>query len=162
MTARISDVTGAPVAVGETLYAGNHSGRLVAFNAGNGQRFWTAREGAVNPVWPAGDSIFAITDRNELIRFDAETGQIIWQIELPGYLKDRPRRRDAIFAHHGPVLAGGRLIVTSNDGLMRAFDPVDGSLLSTTEIPGGATTAPVFAGGVMYVVSTRGQLHAFR
>jgi len=162
VTARYSDITGAPVAVGDTIYAGNHSGRLVAFDAGNGERIWTAREGALSPVWPAGDSVFAITDRNELIRLDASTGQIIWTSELPGYVRDRPRRRDEIVANHGPVLAGGRLIVTSNDGVMRAFSPENGSLLSTVEIPGGATTGPVIAGGTLYVVSTRGQLHAFR
>ncbi|WP_050929963.1 PQQ-like beta-propeller repeat protein [Aestuariivita boseongensis] len=159
---RISDVTGAPVSVGNTVYAGNHSGRIVAFDAGNGERRWTAAEGALNPVWPAGDSVFAVTDRNELMRIDASTGLIIWRQELPGFIKDRPKGRDEIVAHHGPVLAGGRLVVTSNDGLIRYFSPQDGSLLGTTEIPGGATTGPVFAGGVMYVVSTRGQLHAFR
>ena len=162
VTNRISDITGAPVAVGNTVYAGNHSGRIVAFDTGNGARNWTATEGALNPVWPAGDSIFAVSDRNELLRLDASSGIIIWRTELPGFVKDRPRRRDEIIAHHGPVLAGGRLVVTSNDGLIRYFSPTDGSLLATTEIPGGATTAPVFAGGVMYVVSTRGQLHAFR
>ena len=30
------------------------------------------------------------------------------------------------------------------------------------EIPGGATSDPVVAGGVLYVVSSKGQLHAFR
>lgn len=162
VTSRVSDITGAPISVGGTVYAGNHSGRIVAFNAGSGERQWTATEGALNPVWPAGDSIFAVTDRNELMRLDASTGLIIWRTELPGFIKDRPRRRDEIVAHHGPILAGGRLVVTSNDGLIRYFSPQDGSLLSTTEIPGGATTGPVFAGGVMYVVSTRGQLLAFR
>lgn len=161
-TSRISDITGAPVVVGSTIYAGNHSGRLVAFNAGNGERLWTAAEGALNPVWPAGDSIFATSDRNELLRLDAGSGQIIWRIELPGFIKDRSNRRDEIVAHHGPILAGGRLVVASNDGLLRSFSPTDGQLLATTEIPGGATTGPVVADQVLYVVSTSGQLHAFR
>lgn len=161
-TSLISDITGAPVTVGNTIYAGNHSGRIVAFNAGNGERRWTAIEGALDAVWPAGDSIFAVSDRSELLRLDASTGIVIWRTELPGFLRDRRNRREEIVAHHGPVVAGGRVVVTSNDGLIRYFSPQDGSLLATTDIQGGATTAPVFAGGVMYVVSTRGQLHAFR
>jgi len=161
-TSRISDITGAPVTVGNTIYAGNHSGRIVAFDAGNGERRWTAAEGALDPIWPAGDSIFAVTDRSELVRIDASTGLIIWRVELPGFLRDRPNRREEVVAHHGPVVAGGRVVIASNDGLIRYFSPEDGSLLATTDIQGGATTAPVFAGGVMYVVSTRGQLHAFR
>lgn len=67
-----------------------------------------------------------------------------------------------MFAHYGPVLAGGRLLVASNDGVIRSFNPVDGTLIGTVDIPGGATTNPVIVGGVMYVVSTKGQLHAFR
>lgn len=54
------------------------------------------------------------------------------------------------------------MIVASNDGVLRSFDPVSGGLTGTTQIPGGATTAPVVAGGTLYVVSTKGQLHAFR
>ncbi|QBF33258.1 PQQ-like beta-propeller repeat protein [Thalassococcus sp. S3] len=159
---RIGDITGAPMIDGATLYAGNHSGRLAAFNVESGARLWTAREGALSPVFPAGDSIFAVTDRNFLVRIDRDTGATIWEAELPGFVRDRPRRRGAIFAHYGPILAGGRLIVASNDGVIRSFSPVNGALIGTVEVPGGATSEPVVAGGVLYVVSTRGQLHAFR
>jgi outer membrane protein assembly factor BamB len=78
------------------------------------------------------------------------------------FVKDNPKRRSEIVAHHGPVLAGGRLHVASNDGFLRSYDPRSGALLSSVEIPGGATSDPVVAGGVLYVVSTKGQLHAFR
>ena len=71
-------------------------------------------------------------------------------------------RSTEVIAHHGPILAGGRLIVTSGDGLIRQFDPVSGAALETEKVPGGATTSPVVAGGVLYVVSKTGKLHAFR
>jgi hypothetical protein len=45
---------------------------------------------------------------------------------------------------------------------MRLYDPADGSLRGEVGIPGGATTNPVIAGGVMYLVNTSGQLLAFR
>ena len=61
-TARIVDVTGSPMVVGDTIFIGNHSGRTVAFDAGTGERRWTADEGAVDTVWPAGNSIFLISD----------------------------------------------------------------------------------------------------
>ena len=159
---RINDITGAPVVDGNTVYVGNHAGRSVALSLGSGTREWTARTGAIGPVWPAGDSVFAISDLNELIRLDAADGSQIWAVELPNYVKDKPRKRSEVVANYGPVLAGGRLLVASNDGLLRSFNPEDGSLLGTTEIPGGATTAPVIAGGVLYVVGANGQLHAFR
>jgi outer membrane protein assembly factor BamB len=158
----ISDVTSPPVASGDTLYVGNQSGRLAALSIGSGKPLWTARSGAITPVWPAGDSVFVVSDLNEVLRLDASDGSRIWATPLPNFIKDRPRRQAEVFAHHGPVVAGGRVIVTSGDGVMRSFDPVDGTLVGTVEIPGGATTAPVVAGGTLYVVSRKGELLAFR
>lgn len=158
----IGDITGDPVISGNTVYVANHSGRLSALNVDSGDAIWTAREGVVNPVWPAGDSVFGITDLGDLARFDAANGDRIWGVTLPGFTKERVRRRAEVYAHHGPILAGGRLIVVSNDGLIREFDPKDGSLIRTTEVPGGATTNPVVAGGTLYFVTTKGQLVAFR
>ncbi|MEZ5715647.1 MAG: PQQ-binding-like beta-propeller repeat protein [Paracoccaceae bacterium] len=159
---RISDITGDPVIVGDTVYVGSQSGRLVAMKAATGERVWTANEGALNPVWVAGGSVFLVSDRNELVRLSAEDGSRIWGTPLPYFVKDKPRRQSAIFAHYGPVLAGGRLIVASSDGVIRAFDPANGALIGQGEIPGGASSNPVFAGGTMYVVSTKGELYAFR
>jgi len=159
---KIDDVTGSPVISNGVLYAGNQAGRTIAVNAASGSRLWTAGEGSIGPVWPAGDSVFAITDRNELVRLDAKDGSKIWGYELPNFVKDRPKKISEVHAHHGPILAGGRIIVASSDGQLRSFDPKDGSLIGSVEVPGGATTAPVVAGKTLYVVGRKGQLHAFR
>ncbi|MEM8732501.1 MAG: PQQ-binding-like beta-propeller repeat protein [Pseudomonadota bacterium] len=158
----VGDVTGAPVIAGNRVYVGNQSGRIVALNFGSGAREWTAREGAIGPVVPAGDSIFVVSELGEVLRIDASDGTRVWGTQMPNFVKDRPKRRSEVFAHHGPILAGGRIHVASNDGLLRSFDPESGALVNTVDIPGGATSAPVVAGGVLYVVSTNGQLHAFR
>ena len=160
----VDDITGYPVIDGTNVYAGNHSGRVVALNVNSGERLWTARHGAMDPVWPAGNSVYFVSDLNELVRLDATTGEQIWAVDLPGYepVRRPQRRRDAAFANHGPVLAGGRLIVASSDGFLRSFDPASGELVSQTEIRGGATTRPVVANGTLYVVSTNGVLHAYR
>ncbi|WP_170564732.1 PQQ-like beta-propeller repeat protein [Ruegeria atlantica] len=160
--AQIVDVTGGPMVVGDKIYIGNHSGRTVAFDANSGERIWTADEGAVDTVWAAGNNIFLISDRSQLVRLDAATGAIVWAQDLPGFVKDKPGRRGPIYAHYGPIMAGGRIVIASNDGYIRFFSPVDGTLVHRVEVPGGATTAPVVAGQTLYVVSTKGDLHAFR
>jgi outer membrane protein assembly factor BamB len=158
----IRDITGDPVVVGSTIYAANPAGRMAAIDAETGATVWTAREGATGPVWPAGGSLFLVSDIGELVRLDARDGSRIWGVPLPYYTRDRERRRAEVFTHHGPILAGGRLIVASNDGMLRSFDPASGALISELEMPRGATTSPVVVGGTLYVVSTDGQLHAFR
>ncbi|MDF1727111.1 MAG: PQQ-binding-like beta-propeller repeat protein [Sulfitobacter sp.] len=158
----IGDITSEPVIVGDSVYAGNQSGRLARLDLANGDPIWTAREGAIGPVWPVGGSVFVLTDLNELVRLDDATGTRIWGTPLPNFVKSKPRRQSEVYAHHGPILAGGRIYVASNDGLLRAFDPASGTLVSAIEVPGGATTAPVVAGGTLYLVTTKGQLLAFR
>jgi outer membrane protein assembly factor BamB len=160
--ATISDITGDPVVDGDVLYVGNQSGRVAALRAANGERLWTAREGAYSPVWPEGGSIFLVSDQAELVRLDATTGERIWGVELPYFEADRPRRLKAVAANFGPVVAGRRVWVASDDGRLRGFDPESGALVHETEIPGGAAANPVVAGGALYVVSARGELHAFR
>lgn len=158
----VSDVTGDPVIDGGTIFASNQAGRTVAIKASSGERIWTAGEGAYGPVWPSGDSVFLISDRNELLRLDRETGARIWGVELPYYTRQKLQRRDEIYSHYGPVLAGGRLVVTSGDGVLRSFDPASGALVGTVEIKGGAASAPAIANRTLYVVTSKGQLAAFR
>lgn len=159
---KIGDVTGQPIAADGVIFAGNQSGRTVAVDATGGARIWTANEGAIDTVLPVGGSVFMVSDRNELLRLNAEDGSRIWGTALPNFVKDRPGRIAEVFAHHGPILAGGRIIVASSDGVLRSFDPVTGTLSGTVDIQGGASTAPVVAGQTLYVVSRNGQLLAYR
>ena len=156
------EVTADAVIDGGVIYAGTGSGRTVAMSASSGERIWSAGEGALGPVAVAGGSLFLVNDQAELVRLDAETGEVIWAVPMPYFTNEKIKRRKGIYAHYGPVLAGGRVMVVSSDGLLRAFDPTDGSLTHTTEIPGGAATQPAVAGGTLYVVGGNGQLHAFR
>jgi outer membrane protein assembly factor BamB len=162
--ALVDDITGYPVIDGTTVYAGNHSGRVVALNINSGERLWTARHGALDPVWPAGNSVYFVSDLNELVRLNANDGTQIWATDLPGYepVRRPQRRRDSAYVNHGPIMAGGRLVVASSDGVLRFFDPTSGDLIGQTEIRGGATTRPVVANGTLYVVSKNGVLHAYR
>ncbi len=158
----IEDITGDPVGLGDTIYAGSPAGRTVALDAATGRPRWTAPEGAMSPPWVTGGSVFIVTDQNELVRLDAATGARIWGTQLPDYTREKASRRKAAYAHYGPVLAGGRLVVASDDGLIRSFDPTSGALVGTTPLPGGATSNPVVAGRTLYLVSQMGRLLAYR
>ncbi|MEM8850816.1 MAG: PQQ-binding-like beta-propeller repeat protein [Pseudomonadota bacterium] len=158
----IGDITGDPVVADGVLYAGTAAGRIVALEVASGTRVWTATDGAVSPITVAGGSAFAITDRAQLLRMDARTGEALWRQDLPFYRARRLARREGIFAHYGPVLAGGRLWVASSDGTLRGFDPATGALQAQASIPGGAASRPIAFGDVLYVTGRDGQLHAYR
>ncbi len=162
----IVDVSGDPVIDGSIVYASNQAGRTIRLDADTGERVWTIDEGSYGPAWPVGGSVFLLSDVGALVRADAVTGDLIWQVNLPQYFpygglfgRGKPTRA---VPYYGPVLAGGRLWVASGDEVLRAFSPVDGSLLAQIALPGGAAAAPAVAGGVMYIVTMAGQLLAFQ
>ena len=158
----VGDITGDPVVSGGVIYAGTAAGRTVAIEAATGKRRWTANEGALNPPLVVGGSVFVVNDEARLVRLDAGTGDVIWSVEMPYFVKAKPAKRKGIYAHYGPVLAGGRIVVASSDGALRLFDPTNGAMLASVDIPGGAASAPALAQGLLFVVGGRGQLHAFR
>lgn len=158
----LRDMTGDPVIAGNRVYSGSSSGRIDTFDLASGTREWSAKDGANSPVVVAGGSVFAINDQAQLIRLDAGSGAVIWRIPLPYFTDEKIKKQDRIYAHYGPVLAGGKLIVTSSDGALRAFDPGSGALVGAGEIPGGAAAAPAVAGQTLYVVTRDGQLSAYR
>lgn len=158
----IADIAADPVVANGLLFAGTPAGRLVAMDARSGARRWTANEGALSPVVAAGGSVFFVSDRAELLRLDAETGARLWASELPFYTSRRLSRRQAVHAHYGPVLAGGQLWLASSDDQLRAFDPETGAQTRQLDLDGGGATRPIIMDGVMYVVSGRGVLHAWR
>ena len=160
--ARISDITGDPVIVGNRVYVGNQSGNVLALTLDGGKRLWTSEEGAYSPVWVAGGSVFLISDLGELVRLNADTGARLWGVELPLFTTERAQRRKGVYAHYGPVLAGGLLRVASSDGQLRSFDPASGSLVASVPLPGGAASNPIVVGETLYVVTGNGQLLAFR
>lgn len=157
--ARISDITGDPVIDRDRVYVANQSGRLLALDRRSGDRLWSVNDGSLGPAWPAGGSLFYVSDEARLVRLDASDGSEIWDAQLPAYLGSK--HRDDAIAHYGPVLAGGRILVASSDGHLRSYDPVNGAELARWTIPDGAASSPAIAEGVLYVLSKSGKLHAF-
>ena len=158
----LGDITGDPVISGGYVYAGTAAGRTAKIALAGGERSWEVDEGALNAPLVVGGSVFVISDENRLVRLNGASGEVIWSTPLPYYTPAKEKKRKAIYASYGPVLAGGHIVVASSDGLLRLFNAADGTLAASTEIPGGAASAPALAGGVLYLVSGDGKLLAFR
>lgn len=160
--ALIRDMTGDPVIAGNMVLAGTSSGRTDAFDLTSGAQIWSARDGANSPPLVAGGAVWVVNDQAQLVRLDAATGARVWAQNLPYFTTNRVKKQARITMTYGPILAGGRLVAASSDGVLRYFNPTTGAALGQAAIPGGAVTAPVVAGQTLYVVGGDGQLHAFR
>ncbi|WP_112323276.1 outer membrane protein assembly factor BamB family protein [Oceanibium sediminis] len=156
----IRDISGDPVIDFDIVYVSNQAGQLVALDRRSGERLWTAGEGSYGPAVPVGGSVFVLSDAAELVRLDASSGAVIWRQPLQEW--ERPEKRRRAVPHFGPLLAGGRLVVASGDGLIRSFDPVDGRLLDAVELPAPAASHPAIASGTLFVQTRDGRLAAYR
>ena len=160
--ATIDDIATSPVISGSTVFAANTSGRIAAMRLDSGARLWTAPFGARSPLWPAGGSLFFVNDLGQLMRLDATDGSKVWSVDLPGFVSLAQRKRKDVVTHHGPVLAGGRLLLASGDGLLRQFDPETGAERSAIRLGSGATANPIVADGILYILCRDGKLRAYR
>ncbi|MEM0977642.1 MAG: PQQ-binding-like beta-propeller repeat protein [Pseudomonadota bacterium] len=153
-------VSGDPVIDGGQVIAANQAGRAASISLRNGARNWTVGEGSYSPVWMTENSVFVMTDQAKLKRLSRSNGSVLWSQDLP----DKPNRRRvrSVYAHFGPVIAGGRIYVASSDGAIRSFDPQNGTPLETVNLSSGAASHMAIAEGRLYVVTENGQLVAFQ
>jgi outer membrane protein assembly factor BamB len=156
----ITDISGDPVVVGPYVIAANQSGRMIAIDARSGQRVWTRNLGSVAPIWAAGDTIFLVSDDAKLMRVSARDGRTLWLNQMPAY--QDPEDFDDPISYSGPVLAGGRLLLTDTLGNLLSFDAASGEAQAGARVDGGSLTGPVVAKATVYVLSDTGTLHAFR
>jgi outer membrane protein assembly factor BamB len=148
------------VIAGIGVFAANLSGQMVAIDGRSGRRGWLRTLGATNPAWPVGATLFLLDDDARLMRLASATGQTIWSTQLQAY--EDPDDRDEAIAYGGPVVAGGRVFVTSSEGEVLVFDPETGTEETRLRLPDGASTGPVVAGGTLFVLTDAARLVAFR
>lgn len=158
--AAFPDITGDPVIEGSRAYVGNAFGQLVALNLQSGEEIWSVPMASKMPPIVEGNSIFIVNEKNELVRLTRD-GAVVWTVALPSYAKRRWRNPNRFYAHY-PVLAGGRVIVASSDGMLRGFDPASGAMVEQIELPAPAAALPAVAGSTIYITLANGRLVAYR
>ncbi|SDW37059.1 Outer membrane protein assembly factor BamB, contains PQQ-like beta-propeller repeat [Albimonas donghaensis] len=159
--AAFPDVTSAPaLGPGPSVVAANAGGAMALFDGRNGRRVWQLDFGSMSPVWEVADTLYAVTSEPSVVRVDIGTGDIMWRAPLETW--EDPEDREIPIGYGGPVLAGGRVLVTSSDGRLMAFDPQTGAPGAVIEMPGGSRTGVAAAGGTLYVHTVDGDLLAYR
>jgi outer membrane protein assembly factor BamB len=156
----LSDVDADPVIDSGQVFAVGQGGRMVALDLITGQRLWELNIAGIDTPWVAGDWVFVITDEAKLLCIYRQNGHIRWINQLPQFMKAKAKKGEIEYS--GPVLAGGRLIVTGSNGALIFVDPTTGTFQGQTRLPAGASLPPVVANNTLYIYDDRGQLHAFR
>jgi outer membrane protein assembly factor BamB len=156
----LSDVDADPVIDNGQVFAVGQGGRMVALDLITGQRLWELNIAGIDTPWVAGDWLFVVTDDAKLLCIARSNGHIRWINQLPQFY--HPKAKKGEIDYSGPVLAGGRLIVTGTNGVLINVDPVTGSFQSQTSVGAPVSLSPVVANQTLYIYDDRGQLHAYR
>ena len=159
--AQINDIDGTPVIAGDRVYVGGRGGQVAAIDIRRGVRAWDSDLATVDTPWVAGDFLYLLTERNEVVCLARQSGRLRWVAKLPE--TGDPDDADAhSLTWHGPVLAGERLIFTNSNKEAVTLSPYTGDLLERIELPGSAQVPPVVAAGTIYFLTEEAELLAYR
>jgi len=139
-----------PVIVDGVVYAVGHSGRMLANGLETGERRWSAKVPGMQAPVVSGDTAFVVDIRGALMALEADGGRVRWTMKMP-----------EAKVWSGPVLASGKLWLTSSRGHLASVDAQTGKLLTNRRVADKFYIAPVIAAGRMYVLSDDAQLMAF-
>lgn len=152
------DVEASPVISDGVVYAVNHNGRLSAFDLKTGTRYWSREISATQMPWVAGNALFVVTDTGQLVCIHRRDGRIRWVEDLTSRLDDD--EKDGAY-WVGPILAGGRLIMTTNAGYALSVDPFKGGVQKVVEMPEGVTVRPIVVNETLVFMTEDARLVAF-
>lgn len=158
--AALNDIRGQVVIDRGDVFATSHSGSTVGIELRTGSRLWDRAIGSSGTPWAGGDYIYLLSDENELICLTRAEGRVRWVTPLPRFEDEKDATGAIVWT--GPVLAGDRLLLASNTGVMTAISPYSGEVLGAIELPGRTVITPVVANGTVYVLTTSGTLVALR
>jgi outer membrane protein assembly factor BamB len=156
----LNDIDADPVIDSGQVIAVGQGGRMVSLDLITGQRQWELNLAGISTPWLAGDWIFVVTDEAKLICVYRQNGHIRWINQLPQFQKAKSKKGQIEYS--GPVLAGGRLVITGSNGALIYVDPATGRFLSQTRVGTGVSLPPVVANSTLYLYDDRGRLIAFR
>jgi outer membrane protein assembly factor BamB len=156
----LNDIDADPVIDNGQVIAIGAGGRMVALDLITGQRQWEINVAGISTPWVVGDWIFVVTDDAKLLCVYRQNGHVRWITQLQQF--EKPKSKSGQIQYSGPVLAGGRLIITGSNGALVFVDPTTGRFLSQTRIGAPVSLPPVVANSTLYILDDRARLTAFR
>lgn len=157
----ISDITGSPVIDRDRVIVAGNGGEMGAFDLASGTRSWNLDVTSRHTPWIAGDFIYVLTDRNEVVAIARQGGLVRWVSPLER-LRDPDDPESTRIFWAGPVLAGDRLILAGSTGEAVTISPYTGEILGRLGLPGAVSLPPVVADGTLYLLTNGGELLAYR
>ncbi len=134
---------------GGTVFAIGHSGRMIATDARNGERLWSVNIPGIQMPYVAGETVYVMDTGGQLIAMSRREGKALWTTRLSGAK-----------SWSGPILAGGRLWLTSDTGKLVGVNATGGKVETELDIGTPIYIPPIVANGRMFVLTDKARLVA--
>ena len=144
---------GDPGVFDETIYYGSANGQFNALSKA-GEVIWQAKVGLQGSPLSLSSSLFFISDRNELVRLDKNSGDTVWSRSL--------KNKTGSEHFFSPILAGSKFWLTGADRFLRSFDVGSGIMKDQIAINSIPTGPPIYYLGSIIVSTDSGHLIAFK
>jgi outer membrane protein assembly factor BamB len=159
--AQISDIDGQPVIEDDEVYVAGYGGQMAAIQLRRGVRTWDLDLGSTQAPWLAGDFIYVLTSRSEVVCLVRDNSGIRWVSPLPR-LTDPKDPGSTPIDWTGPILVGDRLLIAGSNRQALSVSPYNGEILGRLDLPGPVLVAPIVAGGTVYFLTEDAELLAYR
>ncbi|MBN6151594.1 outer membrane protein assembly factor BamB [Xanthomonas sp. AmX2] len=149
---RMSDVDGAPVLEGTTVYATSFKNETLALEGPSGRPLWTRDHGGPGGIGVSANSVVVADNAGSVWALDKSTGSATWsQAALA--------RRSLT----GVAIQGDYAVVGDYKGYLHWLKLDNGEIAARERVGRKALLAqPVVADGILLVQNTKGDLTAFR
>ena len=137
------------------------NGRLASYDLNNSKMVWEQSISGSQVIWIAGSSIFAISDKAELICLRKVDGSIRWITKLPSKIDQNLMRYQKFIPHFGPVVASNKVYVAGSDKKLRVFNYKDGKLIEEKNFSNSFSTPPILINSILYILDDNAKLFAF-
>ncbi len=143
---------GKPKVYDDVIYFGSLNGQFNALKL-NGEKLWQSPVGLQGSPLLISNSLFFISDRNNLVRLDRRNGSLIWKKKLG--------EENELQSFFSPILIGSRIWVARSSGKLSSFDVSTGELIEEFTSSFGIAGPPIYYSGGIILYTNSGKLVGF-
>ena len=156
----LTDIDADPVIDRGRVFALGKGGRMASYELVSGQRIWEINIAGLSTPVTSGEWVFVMTDEARLLCVARSTGKIRWISKLQRYKNEKKKKKP--ISWYGPVLAGGRLVITNSHGAVWSVAPDEGTATEILDVGNDVSLAPIVANNILYILDDSGRISAFR
>jgi outer membrane protein assembly factor BamB len=144
---KFSHIRSLPVIHNGRVYTVSYNGQLSCFSLQSGRSLWTYALSSTETPVVAGNVLFSLSGGHHLMAFHAETGKVFKSYTLPG---DQTWK--------GPIMAGGSLLLTSDQGNVITLDPLSSKIKPLITLDEPCMASPIIVKSHLIFLGQSGNL----